>query len=600
MLKATCILVPSVAILVLNLVLWSLGLVSDFGFRISDFPSRGSLSQDWPVERRTWEKQLPFDASGEIEVENPQGRILIREGTPGQVHFVADGGSAPVLTDDLKINTKRSRLTIKCASKDRPRTLDFYLTVPPGVRLRLKAEEGTVQVHARVSGVRVETLSGDVVLNVPVDDLKIDVTWREGYVRYGGPELQRVTAPASTLSTQRGPAPPPATLTGQIGEGRVRLSVNTLNGWVEIGHQSSNRVIIGAAPAQPLSRAAQTLARHQQSLLSTAIRTIEPRLESVLELSDAPSASKPEADEDDVVKLESPLVNLNASITDAEGKVMSGLTAKDFTVSEDGVRQQITHFATETTSFNLVLLLDVSGSTSGKIELIKQAATRFVDLMHPNDKIAVFLFARDVEVVAPLMSDREQLRQAIAQVQPPHGSTALYDAIGYALVEGLGRVGGERNAIVVITDGHDSSMAYAGTPLANDPMRRPGSFLRFNDLLAGLLQSDVLIYPIVIDNQSELASVLIEQARQQVEAQSRLAEEQLKQLADASGGRLYRAARLEGLKSVYEQIASDLRTIYSLAYMPTRTGCDGCWRRVEINVARPGARIRCRRGYLAR
>jgi VWFA-related protein len=334
--------------------------------------------------------------------------------------------------------------------------------------------------------------------------------------------------------------------------------------------------------------------------LGAAIRTIEPRLEKILEPPDGPSPTKPLAEEDDVVQLESPLVNLNASVTDAEGKVIGGLRVEDFTVTEDGVKQPITHFATETTPFNLVLLLDVSGSTRGKIGLIKQAARRFLDLMRPSDKIAILLFARDVEVIAHLTSDRDALRQALAQITPPLGSTAVYDAIAYALVEELDRVRGERNAVVVVTDGRDSSLAYAETPLQNDPLRRPGSFLRFSDLLLGVRHSDVVVYPIAIDNEAELAATLNESGREQVRADSRRVREQFQQLADISGGRVYRAAQLDSLDGVYEQIAADLRTIYSVAYAPTRMERDGRWRRVEVRVARPGARVRCPRGYFAR
>jgi VWFA-related protein len=562
---------------------------------------RPSPRQEPPVERHTWEKRLPFVAGGEVEVENRRGRILVKEGAAEDVHVVADATPALVLTDELKIQARKSKLIIKCPSSDRPGSVDLRITVPSGVRLKLKAEEGTVQVRGRVSEIHAETLSGDVILDVPVDDVKIDVTWMEGYMRYGGPELRKVTAPAAMRPAGQSRVPP-AVLSGQTGQGRVQLSVRTLNGWVEIGPETTaGRVIVGAAPPQPLSQAAQAIARRRQSPLGEAIRLIEPRVERAVQPPGSSSPSKTSADEDDVVQLESSLVNLNVSVTDAQGKVISGLTAKDFGVSEDGVQQSITHFATEATPFNLVLLLDVSGSTRGKIELIRQAALRFIELMHPSEKIAVLLFARDVEVVSPLTGDREVLRRALSQIAPPLGSTALYDAIAYALVEQLDRTRGERNAIVVVTDGRESSLSYADGPLANDPLRRPGSFLRFEDLLTGVRHADALVYPIAIDNEAEqLAVVLAEPMRQRLRTESRRAQAQLKQLADISGGRFYSATQLENLDGVYEQIAADLRTIYSVAYMPTRAERDGSWRSVAVSISRPGARVRCARGYFAR
>jgi len=467
--------------------------------------------------------------------------------------------------------------------------------------LKLKAEEGTVQVNARVSSVRVEKLSGDIVLGIPADDLKVEATWMEGYPRYAGPPLQRIQSPSAS-SLVPGAGLLPAVLVGKSGQGRVQVSVRTLNGWVEIGPPTlPNRVVIGALPPQPLSRAARAIAGSRESHLGLAIRFAEPRLQWILQPAGMfPSQRPAPAEEEEAITLHGLLVNLNASVTDAEGKTISGLKAEDFIVTEDGQQQKLTHFATEVSPFNLVLLLDVSGSTRGKLDVAKQAAFRFLEIARPSDKIALLLFARDVEVVAHLTGDRDLLRQAISRVEPPLGSTALYDAIGYALVEELSRVRGERNAIVVLTDGRDSSMAYAETPLANDPLRRPGSFLRFSDLLSGVLQSDALIYPIMLENESELAAALIESAREQVRAGTRVAQEQLKQLADVSGGRFYRAARVEDLEGIYEQIVADLRTIYSFAYTPTRAERDGTWREIQVTVSRPGARVRCRRGYFAR
>jgi VWFA-related protein len=528
--------------------------------------------------------------------------VLIVEGAPNQALLVADGIGAPATADDLKIKPGKDSLSIKCVTKDEQRGVDLHVTIPAGVKVKVKAEEGTVQVHGAVTGVRVETLSGDVILGIPPDDLKVEVTWTEGYARYAGPPLERVQAPAALKSATQGAAPLPVVMTGKTGQGRIPVNVRTLNGWVEVGRSASSagRVVVGAVPPHPLSQAARAIAGSKASLLGSAIRYVEPRLEMVLEqlkLSQ-PSAS---TEEEDAIKLESPLVNLNASVADAEGKAISGLTAADFVVSEGGAKQEISHFAAETSPFNLVLLLDVSGSTRGKLDLIKRAALRFTELMRPSDKIAVIFFARDVEVAAHLTDDREAIKQAIYQVVPPLGNTAVYDAIAYSLVEEIGRVRGQRNAVVVLTDGRDSSIGYADTPLANDPMRRAGSFLRFSDLVAGVMQSDALIYPIAVDNEAEIAAALNESGRAQVRAGTQLAAQQLQQLADFSGGRLYRATRLEDLDGVYEQIAADLRTIYSLAYyMPTPAEKDGQWRQVEVTVTRPGARVRSRRGYFTR
>jgi len=547
-----------------------------------------------------WERRLDVSSVSEVAIENPHGRILVREGAPDHILFRIES-TLPIAEDMVRLKWRKDRVSVHCATRQPEQALDVYATVPPGVRIEAKAEEGTVQIHGRPRAVRVETSSGDVILGIPVADLQAELTWTEGYVRYAGPPLPRVERPVFSRSSGPSAAPPPAVLAGKLGPGRLSVRVRTLNGWVELGPPTvPGRIIVGMLPPQPMTRAARALAENRESILGQALRLLEPRLIHLVEPEGPAPWPAASAEQEDIIRLEAPLVNLLLSVTDAAGKVLDGLTASDFVVLEDGVPQQIRHFALETTPFNLVLLLDVSGSMRGQFETIRQAARRFLDVMRPEDKVALLLFARDVEVVAPLTHDRAQIARALETVVPPLGSTAVYDAIGYALAEVLGPVRGQRNALVVLTDGRDSSLAYRGTPLWTDPLRRPGSFLRFEDLILGVVQSDALLYPIMIENEAELAAALNESGREQVRAGTRLAEEQLGRLADLSGGRFYRIRDLAQLDGVYEQIAADLRTIYSLAYTPMRAERDGRWRHIEVRVLRPGARVRTRPGYIAR
>lgn len=579
--------------------LW--GNESSQGFLLSLGAPRaeGGVAAQAPIPRvAVFEKRLP--PLGELKIENPHGRILIREGSRDRIVLRVES-NLPIAEEMVRLKVGTDRASLRCATRNEDQTLDVYLTVPPGLRLEARTEEGTVQVHGRPRQVRVETVSGDVILGIPTEDLKAELVWAEGYVRYAGPALPRVTHPVFPRSSTPSATPPPAVLAGKIGQGQLSVQVRTLNGWVELGPPTApGRVIIGMLPPQPMTRAARALAGNRQSILGATLRALEPRLARVVEAEGPVAWPTASVEEEEAIRLEAPLVNLLLSVTDAEGKVLSGLTAADFTVWEDGVPQQIRHFAVETSPFNLVLLVDVSGSTRGQWEAIRGAALRFLEVMRPEDRIALLLFARDVEVVAPLTPDRDQVRRALEYIVPPLGSTALYDAVGYALAEVLGPVRGQRNALVVLTDGRDSSFAYQGTPLWNDPLRRPGSFLRFQDLILGVLQSDALIYPIMFENEAELAATLHESGREQVRAATRVAEEHLRQLADLSGGRFYRVRDVSQLEGVYEQIAADLRTIYSLAYTPARAERDGSWRRIEVRVARAGARVRTRPGYFAR
>ena len=121
-----------------------------------------------------------------------------------------------------------------------------------------------------------------------------------------------------------------------------------------------------------------------------------------------------------------------------------------------------------------------------EIELIKETALHFLDVISAQDNVAVVTFTTDVTVVSPLTKDRDDLRESIEYMLAPAGGTAFYDALGYALVETLRKVKGQRNAVIAITDGEDNTL-QAKIMEKLRPMRGPvaGSFLTFEELLDG-------------------------------------------------------------------------------------------------------------------
>lgn len=185
---------------------------------------------------------------------------------------------------------------------------------------------------------------------------------------------------------------------------------------------------------------------------------------------------------------------------------------------------------------------------------------------------------------------------------PANQATAVYDALAYVLLEELAKERGKRNAVVVLTDGVDSTLQGA--------QNRPsyyGSVLPFDPLLELATELDTLIYPIYLDTKAEQIELWANSGMPHDKAAS-LAEQayavsyiRLKKLAEASAGRLFEAESLEQLEPVYELIIADLRTVYTLAYTPTNTARDGKWRRIAVKLpSNPEAIIRTRRGYTAR
>lgn len=299
----------------------------------------------------------------------------------------------------------------------------------------------------------------------------------------------------------------------------------------------------------------------------------------------APAPPAPSSDEDAVV-IETSLVNLNVSVINRSGKSIPNLRKDDFRVFENGEPQKIEFFASTNAPFNLVLLLDLSGSIRGKIEVVKSAALRFLEVIGPQDKVAVVTFSSQVNVISELTANRNFLAAAIRSIESPEGGTALYEALWFALTRMLDKTRGQRNAIVVLTDGVDSSLQQFGY--------RP-TRITFDRLARRLEESDVMVFPIYLDTEQEQVFELGNSTAEEYEiARSRLA-----QMAELTGGQMFQAKRTRDLAGVYEGVAAALRTVYSLGYYPTRER-DGSYRRVRVVVNHPDAVVRTRRGYYAR
>src|SRR5678816_941090 len=163
------------------------------------------------------------------------------------------------------------------------------------------------------------------------------------------------------------------------------------------------------------------------------------------------------AQDDEVIRTETSLVQLNIGVVDRQGRAVTSLTQKDFVVYEDGVKQSIQHFEPVDAPFSLVLMLDMSGSTINFRQQLKLASQRFLDALAPEDRVAVVQFNKDVKSLAGFSTDRMKTYYAI-EIANGAGETHLYDALKYALKELEKEGPRRRKAIVVLTDGLDSQL----------------------------------------------------------------------------------------------------------------------------------------------
>jgi VWFA-related protein len=288
----------------------------------------------------------------------------------------------------------------------------------------------------------------------------------------------------------------------------------------------------------------------------------------------------------DTIRIDSDLVNLNLSVINrkpAPGVPL--LDQKDFAVFEDGVPQEISFFASVDTPFDLVLLLDLSASTSKKISLIRKSAKRFVDAARPSDRIAIFIFTSEVLVVSKFTNDHKALKESIDDIEDPFGGTNFWDSLRFVLdhVVGQSRVENRRSAVVVMTDGVDNALP---------DVDGDGSTTSFEDLLKIIQGSDTIVLPIYLDTEKELNK------HGRFNEAYTMARKQLGLIAAESGNEVYQARKLKDLEGVYEQVIRDLSTVYSVGYRPVNIARDGSWRAVSVQlIGHPKLAVRTRRGY---
>ena len=289
----------------------------------------------------------------------------------------------------------------------------------------------------------------------------------------------------------------------------------------------------------------------------------------------------------ETIRVETELVDLNVSVFSRDRlRHVGELQQKDFAVLENGVPEEISFFASASSPFDMVLLLDMSGSS--KLDLVRKSAKRFVEAARPTDRIAIITFTDLPYVVSPLTTDRKQLIESLKRMNKPFGGTNFWDALRFVLKTFFEtKDASRRQAVVVMTDGVDNALP---------DIPGPGSTTSFEHLLEIVRGSDAIVLPIYLDTEREM----LKQHRATATAYAQ-ARQQLAQLALESGSLLYLARKLEDLKGVYEQVISDLGTIYSIGYRPTNRQRDGAWRNVSIRlVNRPDLAARTRRGYYAK
>jgi len=299
-----------------------------------------------------------------------------------------------------------------------------------------------------------------------------------------------------------------------------------------------------------------------------------------------PQATPPpsqEVDEGDVVRVDTELVTLTATVTDSRGRYVANLKQSDFTVYEDGAKQELAYFNTgDRVPVSLGIIFDTSGSMIDKIHGVQDAVEHFVKSVSVGDEIFLIRFSEDAELVQDFTDDRRRILRAVEHLEP-QGSTALYDAV----VLGLQRIkhGKHRKrALLLLTDGNDTS-----------------SSTKFDAVISLVRRSEVTIYALGIGH-GERGSFGHDPhgSRSGDTVDMRV----LRAFAEPTGGAAYflENAHRGGRDLVDEaatEVANELKQQYTLGYRPTNRKRDGEFHQIKVELPDKSRRVRTKRGYYA-
>jgi VWFA-related protein len=353
--------------------------------------------------------------------------------------------------------------------------------------------------------------------------------------------------------------------------------------------------------------------------------------------SQTPTPVGEELDDGDVVRVDTQLVSVPAVVTDRTGRPLVNLRAENFVLYEDGHPQQISNFATTEAPFEVVLLLDTSGSTRDELGLIRRAARSFIDQLRPGDRVSIVAFNSSddggagglatVDVRSRLTSDRDALQKALEDIGSSNG-TPYYDALTKIAADIFSsppkdEVRGRR-AVVALTDGVDSA-SDADFAEASARLQRAGVACYFIQVNTEDFVEDRLLQDCQTFGTLRLSKTQLERYRRifvpKADAASfddfcrmgpfermdisrklyDLARREMNEMARSSGGKAFPVNDLRDARTAFAQVAAEIGTQYSLGYYPTNKTHDGRFRsiKVEIRGTSQATQVRAREGYYA-
>lgn len=575
----------------------------------------------------TVSREFALPAGGTVEIINHAGKVVAAAEKPapddpiteipaeGKVSVTATA-NRPLAEAELKIDSAKGKVRIEVAAATGLR-VDLRVDLPARSRVRIETLDGAVFVSGDLEKIDVKTETGTIAADVPTDDLKYEFQWTASRPRVVSDialeEIKERSAGRFSVKGRVEPtnetesAPEPASIPEPVAEPtpagdqlaqsatdppkekkkKARRPTTT----IDLNFTTARGIVLLNVPPnevasdlreRPLTNAAKAIIRSGDSLLMEAIRRASPKYFGDYAKTLPPAKREPAFSEKQAapVNPSGEVKQLLVSVTDGGNRAVPDLKISDFEVTENNAPREVLAMQPVTAPFNLVLLLDVSGSVDNYVNFIRKAARNFVNTVGPEDRISIVLFNEDTQVLSRFTQDKAKLSEELDTFDAG-GGTAFYDALAYTLADTLRPLKGERTAIVVLTDGDDNR-----------------SFLAFDSLAGSIQESGALIYPLYVPSGLIAAAesnpnTAIDPLRVRYMGLTSKAEGEGEKLAAISGGRYYPITQLSQIQEAYDDIVKQLRTAYSLTFRSTvSAGGAGVSPRLRVKVKRENAFVK--------
>jgi Ca-activated chloride channel family protein len=284
----------------------------------------------------------------------------------------------------------------------------------------------------------------------------------------------------------------------------------------------------------------------------------------------APTIKPSPTPDDEIIKIDTELVNLNVRVIDRNNRPVNNVSQKEFKIFEDGIEQQIDFFSKSEVPTNYGIVVDNSGSMRQQLDKVVEAGKILVNTNRADDETLIIRFVgRDkIEIEQPFTSNKTDLIDALDNLYIEGGQTAVTDAV-YLAVENIDEYErskktdvSKRRALILVTDGEDRN-----------------SYYNEKQLFELLRESEVQIYVIgFIDDLSKEGGFMSKSPQGKAKAF-------LERMATESGGKAYFPKSAADLPELAREISSELRTQYSIGYIPSNDRRDGSYRSIKVQVA---------------